>query len=256
MTHPPDYYSPPEPRFSQHQALTHSWDAPRQKEPCVESFLRNPGMRWMVFSLSPLTICSWQAGKTLDMPSIESPTVLETENTDEGLCIRSGICLSFLAVLSCHFPWMLQGKTEKPETELKHLWGRREEHHLRLFSLSMKPLFPGGSVVKTCLSMQETQVQSLGREDSLKKEMATHSSILAWRIPCTEEPGGLQSTWPQESDVTELLKQQQSNLDAPWSSCVTPAAQGPPKITKHSTFPWVSLEAPSPPRPSSLNSSH
>ena len=42
-------------------------------------------------------------------------------------------------------------------------------------------------------AMQETWVRSLGREDPLKKEMATHSSILAWRIPWTEEPGGLQS---------------------------------------------------------------
>ena len=43
------------------------------------------------------------------------------------------------------------------------------------------------------LSMQETQVQSLSREDVLEKGMATHSSILAWRIPWTEEAGGLQS---------------------------------------------------------------
>ena len=41
--------------------------------------------------------------------------------------------------------------------------------------------------------IQETQFQSLGREDSLEEEMATHSSILAWTIPSTEEPGGLQS---------------------------------------------------------------
>ena len=41
--------------------------------------------------------------------------------------------------------------------------------------------------------MQEMQVKSLGREDLLEKEIATHSSILAWRIPWTEEPGGLQS---------------------------------------------------------------
>ena len=46
-----------------------------------------------------------------------------------------------------------------------------------------------------CLpAMQETQDRSLGREDPLEKEMATHSSILAWRIPWTEEPDGLQST--------------------------------------------------------------
>ena len=45
--------------------------------------------------------------------------------------------------------------------------------------------------------MQETQVRSLGQEDPLEKEMATHSSILAWRIPWTEELGGLQSTGSQ-----------------------------------------------------------
>ena len=43
--------------------------------------------------------------------------------------------------------------------------------------------FPGGSVVKNCLLMHTKQVQSLDREDALKKEMATHSSILAWEIP-------------------------------------------------------------------------
>ena len=46
-------------------------------------------------------------------------------------------------------------------------------------------------------AMQETWVQSLGQEDSLEKEMATHSSILAWRIPWREEPGRLQSTGSQ-----------------------------------------------------------
>ena len=49
----------------------------------------------------------------------------------------------------------------------------------------------GGSVVKNPPAMQETWVQSLGREDPLEKKMATHSSILAWEIPWTEESGGL-----------------------------------------------------------------
>ena len=53
--------------------------------------------------------------------------------------------------------------------------------------------FPGGSDVKNLPAIQETWVQSLGQEDLLEKEMATHSSILAWRIPWTEEPGRLQS---------------------------------------------------------------
>ena len=53
--------------------------------------------------------------------------------------------------------------------------------------------------------MQETQVQSLGPEDPLEKEMATNSSILVWRIPQTEEPGGIQSMVLQESDMIEWL---------------------------------------------------
>ena len=52
-------------------------------------------------------------------------------------------------------------------------------------------------MVKNPSAKQETQVQSLGWEDALEKEMATHSSVLAWRIPRTEEPGGLQSMGSQ-----------------------------------------------------------
>ena len=59
--------------------------------------------------------------------------------------------------------------------------------------------FPGGSVVKNPPTKQERQVQSLGQEDPLEEEMATRSSILAWEIPRTEEPGGLQSTGSQKS---------------------------------------------------------
>ena len=57
--------------------------------------------------------------------------------------------------------------------------------------------------VKNPPAMWETWVQSLGREDPLEKEMATHSSILAWRIPWTEETGGLHSMGQKESDTTE-----------------------------------------------------
>jgi len=52
-------------------------------------------------------------------------------------------------------------------------------------------------MVKNLPSIQETWVQSLGQEAPLEKEIATHSSILAWRIPWTEEPGGLQSMGSQ-----------------------------------------------------------
>ena len=53
--------------------------------------------------------------------------------------------------------------------------------------------FPGGSDGKRLPAMWETWVQSLGREDPLEKEMVTHSSTLAWKIPWMEEPGRLQS---------------------------------------------------------------
>ena len=57
--------------------------------------------------------------------------------------------------------------------------------------------------VKNLPTMKETQVQYLGWEDPLEKGMATHFSILAWRIPWTEEPGGLPSWGHKESDTTE-----------------------------------------------------
>ena len=52
-------------------------------------------------------------------------------------------------------------------------------------------------MVRNLPAMWETQVRSLGQEEPLEEEMATHSSILAWRIPRTEDPGGLQSTGSQ-----------------------------------------------------------
>ena len=61
-------------------------------------------------------------------------------------------------------------------------------------------------MVKNLAAMQEIWVRFLGWEDPLEKEMATHSSILAWRIPWTEEPGRLQSTGSQELDTTERLE--------------------------------------------------
>ena len=71
---------------------------------------------------------------------------------------------------------------------------------------SIMPMsFPGGSVIKNLLAVQEiqeTRVQSLDGVDALEKEMATHSSILARRIPCTEEPCRLQSMGLQELDTT------------------------------------------------------
>ena len=58
-------------------------------------------------------------------------------------------------------------------------------------------------MVKTLPAIQESWVRSLGWEDSLEKEMETHSSILAWKVTWTEEPGGLYTTGSKESDTTE-----------------------------------------------------
>ena len=68
--------------------------------------------------------------------------------------------------------------------------------------------------VKSLPAMQETQIQPLGQEDPLEKEMTTHSSILAWKIPWTEEPGRLQSLGSQ-SDMTEWLTLSLSPMSKP-----------------------------------------
>ena len=71
-------------------------------------------------------------------------------------------------------------------------------------SRSISGFFPGGSEVK---ALKETWVPSLGWEDPLEKEIATHSSILAWRIPWTEKPGGPQSTGSQRVGHFTLVSQ-------------------------------------------------
>ena len=75
---------------------------------------------------------------------------------------------------------------------MKHLAIEGRE---RFLGRDMAVSFPGGSAVKNpaMQELQEMQVRSLGWEDPLEEGMAAHSGILAWRIPCTEEPGGLQS---------------------------------------------------------------
>ena len=68
-----------------------------------------------------------------------------------------------------------------------------------LFLCCFNATQPGDSVIRNLPAMLETQVQSWGGEDALEKEMATHSSTLAWKIPWTEEPGGLQSIGSQKN---------------------------------------------------------
>ena len=87
--------------------------------------------------------------------------------------------------------------------------------------------------------MQETRVRFLGQEDPLEKEMATHSSILAWRISWTEEPGGLQSMGSQESDT---INEREKKLNGAELCREDPATLSPPQ----SCSSRVSLKAPAP----------
>ena len=82
------------------------------------------------------------------------------------------------------------------------VWGRnkgieKEVKHKYLAAFIMVHVSLVAQMVKSLPAMKETRVQGLGWEDPLKKEMATHSSILVWEIPWTEEPGGLQSMGSQ-----------------------------------------------------------
>ena len=67
-------------------------------------------------------------------------------------------------------------------------------------------------MVNNLPAMQESWVQSLGQEDALEKEMATHSSILAWRISWTEKPGRLHSSWDSKGLETTLRHHHTSTL--------------------------------------------
>ena len=78
-----------------------------------------------------------------------------------------------------------------------------------------RPRLPAWLSGKGFLPVQETEVQFLGPEDPLKKEMATHSSTLAWRIPWTEDPGGLQSMGSQRVRRDSLLAGMQAGTPTP-----------------------------------------
>ena len=93
-------------------------------------------------------------------------------------------------------------------------------------------------LVKNPPAMQQTWVQSLGWEDPLKEGMATHSSMLAWRIPWIEERGGLYSSWGRkESDTTEQLSTQHSCYTCNLSKKCTVVALNPPNLMKIAS--WV-----------------
>ena len=123
---------------------------------------------------------------------------------------------SNIPLLPCFSPLPLRGLCLQTASSDSPCWPT----HLKLYIYTYSPAkslppFSGyffslvlilvAQRLKRLPAMWETWVQSLGREDPPEKEMATHSSTLAWRIPWTEELGGLQSTGRKESDTTERL---------------------------------------------------
>ena len=106
--------------------------------------------------------------------------------------------------------------------------------------MTEKSSFPSGSAVKNLLAMWESWVRSLGQEDPLEKGMATHSSILAWRIPWTEEPGGLQSMGSPRARhnwATELAHMTANYVDAP-----TPLGNSDFKLSLKKKFSSIHLK--------------
>ena len=101
------------------------------------------------------------------------------------------LCSAFFIVQHSH-PYITNGKTQKPIIiTLVYMYPRKVITQLYKIQLTETSLV--AQSVKSLPTMWETWVRSLVQEDPLEKEMATHSSILSWRVPWTEEPGGLQS---------------------------------------------------------------
>ena len=115
--------------------------------------------------------CSWLHGVQLPVPGELS-----------YLCLLDVFCFVLFSVLGFF---------------LKEYWGWDR--------ICSNGGFPGGSIRLPMQEILEMQVQGLGQEDPLEKEMTTHSSIPAWEIPRTEEPGGLPSMWSQKSQTRTWL---------------------------------------------------
>ena len=126
-------------------------------------------------------------------------------------CMKRQILQIGSWVLRKKFDEILKRRQFNLENPLHSLFFVFSKHLNYITVLALSRGLPGSSAIKnlpTMQELQETQVWSLSQEDPLEQGMATHSSVLAWRIPWTEEPGGLHSPWGcKELDSTELIWQ-------------------------------------------------
>ena len=124
--------------------------------------------------------------KVLSLFTSQNPCVKVFINSPRMKDARSAVVLSLII---CDFSF-------HSETGPGYRWMVNSSRRIKGWCTSNRG-FPHGSAVENPPAMPEMQFQSLDREDPLEKEMATHSSIRAWRIPWTEKPGGLQSVRSQ-----------------------------------------------------------
>ena len=117
-----------------------------------------------------------------------------------------------------HYSFLWSRKTSQVSSQSYHFHFLQYQFGslIRIFNFLLILASLVAQTVKNLLSMQQTQVRSLGQEDPLEKGMATHSSILAWRIPWTEEPGRLQSMGSQSQ--TQLSNKHTSKYQFPQNS--------------------------------------
>ena len=147
--------------------------------------------------LAPRFLPSSSPGWSMVLPSTKTVGAQAKNIPLSHLCIyfSNNSCLTedpWICLLVSTFTTLIQPQEEPPNQSFFFYF---------IFLWSFLWGFPG-SLVGIETSVQETRVQSLGQEDLLEKEMETHSNILAWRTPWTEESGRLQSTGLQESDMT------------------------------------------------------
>ena len=149
---------------------------------------------------TPMTLFTWKARQeaTSNLVHLSLVTLAQNIQFKRVQTVKGGhACWQVSWPLTC---WMTVRDSPQNSAGKKGSDGPNEV--VRLTSCA-EDSFPSGSVVKTSPAKQEMWVQSLGQADPLEKVIATHSNILAWEIPWTEEAGGLQPRGVAELDTTD-----------------------------------------------------